>query len=252
MFAELQLNYILRQKEPRKIETALRLGLLPRDLNHAYNEIWDRVESEGSIDLAVKILSWIGSAQEPLTMAELQELLTVEPGDVTLERRYFIDPNTIVEVCNGLITVEQSSNVIKFAHSTVQTFLQSKQSTLWQADELAKILLTYLLFDVFREPAPDLTNLKVRTEEYRVSCYAATWWPHHVRGKGEHQSRDSAPNLSFVPIDRTCRIGTPTMRKSCSIPRRHNPSPFRRVSRPPLHLSDDSCRKVKFESSEFE
>jgi ankyrin repeat protein len=50
---------------------------------------------------------------------------------------------------------------------------------------LAKRILTYLSFDVFKKPCRNEAELKERMKINTLCGYAACWWPEYVRGEGE-------------------------------------------------------------------
>jgi ankyrin repeat protein len=187
LLVELQLESVLSQREPRKLEAALRSGSLPSNLQNAYQAILQRISEDGASELVMKILSWIFHATEPILMEELREALAVESEDTQLHRRYFSEPAYLVEVCKGLITHDVASGVVRFTHSTVQVFLQVEVlESLLTVVDLAKILLTYLSFEIFKEPCKDDAELNDRMETHVLGRYAARWWPDYVRGQGEH------------------------------------------------------------------
>jgi ankyrin repeat protein len=169
------------------------LDTLPTDLPNAYNEILDRIRKDGEAEqLVLKILSWLFYAKRPLKMDELQEALVVELGDTRLQREYFLEGAFIVEECKGLISYDLASGIVKFAHYTVKNFLGSTKlmNHLTEID-LAKTLLTYVSFDIFKQgPYLDINyemnpQLRLITEQYKFSDYAARFWIFYIVGKGE-------------------------------------------------------------------
>ena len=189
LLAELQLEYVLKEREPRKLEEVLRSNSLPRNISIAYHEIMRRILKEHSKDLALKILSWIFHSKETILMKELQEILSVEAGDTDLQEKYFLEPTSIVEVCQSLVSHDRTSGIVRFTHSTVRDFLLSAMSDrLLSTGGLATTLLTYLLFDIFEEPCGNKSDLKKRMEKYTLCYYAARWWPYQAKGPGERDS----------------------------------------------------------------
>lgn len=119
-------------------------------------------------------------------MEELREAMVVEVGDTRLRPDHLDEPAFLVEECKSLITYDKSSGIIRFTHSTVQDFLQSTMHhTLLTEVDLAKTLLTYLSFDIFKLPCQYDTELKERIQVHKLCRYAARWWPEHARGQGE-------------------------------------------------------------------
>lgn len=184
---EFQLHYVLSKREPRRLEAAIRTKSLPKQIHEAYEEILQRIEREGSYTLAVKILSWIFHARGPLSMDELCEALSIDIGDSRLNSKYFLEPATIVEVCKSLVTYDEANGIVRFTHHTVQDYLESRRpQILLNIVDLAKTLLTYLSFDIFKEPWNDPTELKARIQDHKLSGYASRSWSDYARGEGEH------------------------------------------------------------------
>ena len=62
------------------------------------------------------------------------------------------------------------------------------QQLLLKVKDLANILLTYLSFDVFKNPCTHEFRLQERVQSHKLAGYAARWWPEYVRGPGEINS----------------------------------------------------------------
>src|SRR5437667_2919487 len=85
---------------------------LPIELDDTYDEAMQRIESQDKeeVNLAKQVLCWISFALRPLTVAEIQHALAVEPGDTTIDEEALPDEGVLVSVCVGLTTVDQESN----------------------------------------------------------------------------------------------------------------------------------------------
>jgi ankyrin repeat protein len=189
LLVEFQLHYVLSKKEPRRVEAAIRARSLPKQIHEAYEEVLERIERESCYGLVVKILSWVFHARRPLSMDELREALSIDSGDSRLNSFYFLEPSAIVEVCKSLVTYDESNGIVRFTHYTVQDYLQTKRpEILLNVVELAKTLLTYLSFDIFKEPWSGVKELKERIKEHKLSGYASHSWSDYARGNGENDS----------------------------------------------------------------
>jgi hypothetical protein len=69
--------------------------------------------------LARMVLSWITFAMRPLTTSELQHALAVEIGASELDEENLPDPEDMVSVCAGLVTIDEE-RVILSAWFTIQ------------------------------------------------------------------------------------------------------------------------------------
>ena len=172
---ELQINYVLSKKEPRKRDIALRS--LPRNIPEAYEEVLGRIGKDTD-HLVFRILSWIFHSKGFLRMEELQEALSIEMKDTQLDPRYFLDPKFIVESCKSLVTHE-ANGISRFTHHTVQSYLELVE--LVDIVDNAKVLLTYLSFDVFKTRCEDDSELRKKIESHKLSCYTARRWTDFVR-----------------------------------------------------------------------
>lgn len=162
------------------------LRSLGKTIPEAYEEVLGRVLKENA-DLGVlEFLSWIFYAKESFRMDELREALTIEFDDTELLQEQLSEPTFIVEECKGLLSYNEETGLVTFSHYAVQNFLQlGEDRGLLKELHLAKSLLTYLSFDVFKRPCDDDLGLKARVESHKLSRYASRWWHQYVIGEGE-------------------------------------------------------------------
>jgi len=187
LVVEFQLKYILGKKTPRKRKEALQT--LPRTLEDLYGDIMmgiDKSEPE-SKELALKAFSWVWHAKRPLSITELCQAVAVERDFEDIGEGDCPDPLDVIECCRGLLLHEQSSGIVRFAHHTIQPFLETNYSDqLLITADLAATCLSYLLFDVFEEgPCGKEEAFDARVESYNLASYAAQYWGTYMRGPGE-------------------------------------------------------------------
>jgi len=119
----------------------------------AYGDAMDRIfgQERDYQESAEKVLSLVLCARRPLTSSELQHALMIETGDTELEEDNGLDCETILSVCAGLITIDESSDTIRFVHYTTQEYLQRTQKRWLPKAELkiARACLDYLLLHEF-------------------------------------------------------------------------------------------------------
>jgi len=142
-----------------------------------------RIERNDDTDFALKILSWIFRAQRTLKMQELLEALAVQDTDTQLDREFCADPHDIIDCCQSLVTHDERTDSVQFAHSTVQQFLASAFAPpLLTHVALARTCLTYLNFEVFESgPCGTRETLDKRIRDYRLSEYASKYWSFHTQ-----------------------------------------------------------------------
>ena len=117
-----QLDYILDKEGPREAMAALQT--LPVDMPDAYAELLGRIEKTNRKRTAVRVLSWLFHARQPMNIDEIREVISIEtqPPDTHLDPNYFINPTQIIHSCQGLVELDHTNKVIQFTHYTVQEF----------------------------------------------------------------------------------------------------------------------------------
>lgn len=141
----------LKVKTIRADLLALPKGLDAYDT--AYDDAMTRIfgQERDYQESAAKLLSLILCARRPLTSHELQHALMIETGDMELDPDNSLDPETMLSVCAGLITIDESSDTIRFVHYTTQEYLQRTQER-WIPNaefKIARACLDYLLLHEF-------------------------------------------------------------------------------------------------------
>lgn len=165
------------------------LSTLPSTVDEAYNDIMRRVENDKPArnKLALRTLSWIfhtSNAKDarPLRMEELCELLVTEEGDDDLQPPQLrSSPGDILDACRSLVIQDNDGGTLRFAHLTVDDYLQ-KCPLLKPISDLAMICLTYLSFVEFEKGrCTDCEALKERLEQYKAAGFIARFWGHFAR-----------------------------------------------------------------------
>lgn len=188
LLAKLDLESLFDERLPKDVEAALKN--LPRGSN-AYDQAYEsamkrvlRKPNSGSSRLAKAVLLWIACAKRQLGLAELQHALAIDPGDSGLKLEYLPPQKDLASVCAGLVIVDEASDIICLFHRTAQEYLEGAREQWFPHadDDISKICVTYLSFDVFKS-GPCLTgpDLAKQLETYRLYDYAARYWGHHAR-----------------------------------------------------------------------
>lgn len=159
---------------------------LPTTLHETYDEVMRRIASQedGDAWLGRKVLSWISYAKRPLTVAEIQHAVSVEPHATGISEEDLTSKDILVSVCAGIVTVDQGGDIIRLVHYTAQEYFLKKRSIHFQnaEQEIAITCLTYLSFDNFREGYCETYEaLESLLEENPLLDYAARHWADHAR-----------------------------------------------------------------------
>ncbi|KAI9878652.1 MAG: hypothetical protein M1830_000323 [Pleopsidium flavum] len=198
LMAVLQLERIWRERTATKIMKALLS--LPPDLTQIYQETLTRIKNQAEPDnlLGMRILQWISHAKRPLLVDELRHALAVEWDDdegppQSLDLDNILDPESLVDVCAGLVIVEEESQVIRLVHFTTEEFFRASRASLFpNADtQISKTCLTYLCFEIFRKKSYTSDEERdTRLRDFPFLGYAGFQWAFHLPPNPEEDLRD--------------------------------------------------------------
>ena len=59
-----------------------------------------------------------------MKMYELREAMAVQPGDRELVSFLLMRSDSIIQCCQGLVEVDEDRGIVRFAHVTIQEFLE--------------------------------------------------------------------------------------------------------------------------------
>jgi hypothetical protein len=196
LLAKLQLNYILSSHGD------IRGKLLspPQSVSAAYRYMLSRIQEggpESRYNLALRTLSWIFYATRPLQMAELCHLLGTEAGKTDLSWENLPQPQSILDACEGLVTIDEANGIARFFHHTAREFIKAEFETLLSPiSDLARTCLAYLSFDVFGDgPCVDKPTLDSRMERYEASEFVCQFWGSYARRAEE------SPDVQIAILD---------------------------------------------------
>jgi hypothetical protein len=221
LLASLHLKSLARKHNRRDVRVALET--LPKELNETYDEIMGRINDQQTedVELANRVLMWISYAQRPLHVPELQYAVAVTPSSTELDEGALTDPELLLSVCAGLITIDHESNIIRLVHYTTQEYLlQNRDERFPNAKiNIPMSCLTYIaLVRQFWIHDPEVIELRngkggkdpflsrtwqrhvERTiRKYPLLQYASTYWSKHLDKDQDHATRTKI--LDFVQAD---------------------------------------------------
>jgi ankyrin repeat protein len=196
LLAQLHLDSLAKKLTRREVRTAL--GSLPKELDEVYDQAMQRIKNqdENQAALAHKVLYWISCSLRPLTLAEMQHALAVEPGDEDLDKDGIHDKELMISVCAGLVTVDEESNQIRLVHYTTQSYIERIRMLQFPEapSTMAKTCLTYLAFNPFTNNySRSEEEHRIRLDKYPFLGYAANYWGDHTR----HGTDDDVHGLTL-------------------------------------------------------
>lgn len=169
-------------KQPNNRKKREALNTIPTDLNKIYDRAFATINDQidSCRELAFRTLSWVKYASRPLKVKELQEAVAIEEGDTRLDPDTITNAETLVEVCAGLVVIDEANGTFRFSHYTVEEYLRDIfQREAFSKCQVGEALLTYLSFDWFDEDSSNCATesvLKERLERYHLLEFAAKNW----------------------------------------------------------------------------
>jgi hypothetical protein len=133
------------------------------------------------------VLYWISNATRPLLITELQNALTIEPGETSLDEDRIVIPKYLVLVCSGLVMVKKESQVIRLVHYSTEEYLQIRQQSLFPDayEKIATASLTYLSCTVNAAfNCSEMEEIDSLCRKNPFYMYAAQCWGDHARRGG--------------------------------------------------------------------
>src|SRR2546423_696054 len=184
LWTKFQLEELLNQTTTYELRQCL--AELPQDLDSTWVRLLARIKAQprNQANLAKRVLSWLSFAMRPLSLSELQEVLSIdtETGSVDPER----SPSAwaIKEVCIGLVTFDEKRGSVRFTHHYLGDHLKSLRGKLFPTGEaeVARCCLAYLADEEFSSGAcEDVESYKERLQRRPFSGYAAEYWGIHLK-----------------------------------------------------------------------
>ncbi|KAJ7444183.1 ankyrin repeat domain-containing protein [Mycena latifolia] len=162
LLAKLHIESLATKNTIKAVREALQH--LPKDLQHTYDEAMERInhQTEEDRQLGILALTWVSNAKRPLSVAELQEALAIEPELSFLDTDNLLDMDIILSACAGLMIVDDTVSVVRLIHYTTQDYLDSIQSEQFPLAHITIVstCLTYLSFPEFEVLPEDWEHKK--------------------------------------------------------------------------------------------
>jgi hypothetical protein len=128
LWAALQIDNICSQPTDKAILHALEN--IPKDLPETFNRILRKLQdTKQNAPLAtysVRLFRIVAAARRPLTLAELREAVSLEPGETAWDPDQLVnDMQKLISCCGGLLVVDEEDFTVRFLHQSVRQFLCS-------------------------------------------------------------------------------------------------------------------------------
>lgn len=198
IWASFQLDIICRPSNDKAIRQALQE--LPRGLEDTYLQLLEQIKKRNleSLDLAVRALTWIVASVNPMTLGQIVEAISIDPGDSSSDiEKMITDENDLLETIGSLVTLHwtQRDPYVTLAHFTLYEFFQSETlqkhaslSGFFVSDsawlDCTAICAQYLSFSDFQSPCETELEFLQRKASYKLLTFAAGSWNRMLRSTG--------------------------------------------------------------------
>ena len=159
------------------------LATLPKDLVKAYKDIYDGILAEegGAREISINAFRWFMCSYEPLAAETLLDAVMVKVGQSgEFSHDGPVTTNMLLKMCHNLIIFDKDLNVFRFAHLTVEEYLESKLPKVESHTCIAKTCISLLCCQTY--PAKYDYNLSTSEGKYRnrhLLLYSSVFWPWH-------------------------------------------------------------------------
>src|ERR1700712_1503089 len=128
LLASLHIEAILRGTTVARRRKTLKSIKDGAGLGDAYGATLERINSqdEEKANLAMAALTWVCYSERPLQINELSHALAVEIGERDFDPENVPPIGTLLDCCQGLITVDAEASTVRLIHYTVQEYLCSR------------------------------------------------------------------------------------------------------------------------------
>jgi len=151
------------------------------ELGYVYGATIERIKAQGGDKprLGMTALMWISHAERPLQADELCHALAVELGSTDFDVRNIPSISTLVNCCQGLITVDKEGSAVRLIHFTLREYLSAHPDIFSRPHSaMAEICLTYLNSQQVKAlstaPFPDTWNTPFLE-------YCSVYWGVHAK-----------------------------------------------------------------------
>ena len=168
------------------------------DLGGAYGATLGRIKAQGGekARLGMATLMWVSHSRRPLQVHELCHAIAIRIGSTNHNSDDIPTLSTLINCCQGLVTLEKSGSTIRLIHFTLQEYLRVHPDLFNRAHStMAETCLTYLNFqdikDVSVGPPSDPRDTPFLE-------YSSLYWGTHMR----MELSDCSNTLALQLLDR--------------------------------------------------
>ena len=181
--AALQIDFICEMSNQSDVQWGL--DELPNTLKDAYGEIYKRILAQnGSAPrLAMRAFQWIQCSYEPLCSETILDAIRVEigeQGEFSCKETTAVNVSSLLKICQNLLIFDKHLNVFRFAHLSVDEYLETRLCKDDSHGEIAKVCLSLLCTPSYwGNYDQTLETKRGRHSDRHLLLYSAVFWPWH-------------------------------------------------------------------------
>ena len=197
LLASLHIEAILRGTtvaRRRKTHKSIKDGV---GLGDAYGATLERIKAQDQekVKLAMAALTWICHSERPLQVDELCHALAVEIGEADFDPDNVPSIGTLLDCCQGLITVDSEASTVRLIHYTVQEYLCGHPGLFSKPHSiLSETCLTYLNSQLVSNPPSHFLSDQGRMPFLK---YSSRYWGVHTNKDPSDHGRTLALKLLY-------------------------------------------------------
>ena len=160
-------------------------------LDHVYDRAYENMQAQllKRRNTATKIFCWLMHARSTLSAELIRTALAIRANEYRVDPSYVLDKTTLLDVCAGFITLDETNDGVRFVHSTAQDYLYRKMTVDWNELQCAVACARYLGYEQFRNGACDQQLQFIRRRiDFPLFEYACKFLGEHVKGCTEENS----------------------------------------------------------------
>ncbi|KAI5841659.1 hypothetical protein BZA05DRAFT_360374, partial [Tricharina praecox] len=179
--AALQIDFLSEMTTQDDVRRGLRA--LPDTLAQAYDAIYKRIlrQKGNAPQLALNAFRWIQCSNEPLRSETLLDAIAIQIGgpEEPFHKDTPMKANELLKACQNLLILDERLNVFRFAHLSVDEYLETKLCRGECHTEIAKVCLS-LLCTSWDDYDTALQTQEGDYSDRHLLLYAAVFWPWHL------------------------------------------------------------------------
>jgi len=191
------------------------------ELGDVYGATIERIQGQDGDKsrLGMITLMWISHAERPPRADELCHALAVQLGSTDFDVGNIPSMSTLVNCCQGLITVDKEASIVRLIHFTLQEYLSAHPDLFIKPHSaMAEICLAYLnskqVKDLSIAPSPD-------TQDTPLLEYCSVYWGVHAKKELSDYGRSLALELlkeDYSPISTGLLLAHAGLYPICACP----------------------------------